>query len=227
VIAIVYTSLVALMQEDVKKLVAYSSVAHMGFVTMGLFTMTPQGIQGAMFQMISHGLVSGALFLCVGVIYDRMHTREIADYGGLVNRMPLFALALMVFTLANVGLPGTSGFIGEFLSLVGAFKANTWVAFLATTGVILSAPYMLWLYARVIYGPLEKPSLQRIPDLNRREIAILAPLALLVIFYGVVPGPVLDSFAASTDALVKSTQAALSTTAAASLPGATAALPLN
>jgi NADH-quinone oxidoreductase subunit M len=217
IVAIIYTSLVALAQEDIKKLIAYSSVAHMGFVTMGLFTMTPQGIQGAMFQMISHGLVSGALFLSVGVIYDRMHTRDIAAYGGLVNRMPLYAFVFMVFTLANVGLPGTSGFVGEFLALVGAFRANTWVAFLATTGVILSAPYMLWLYSRVIYGKLEKPSLAAIPDLNRREIAIFAPLVVLVIYYGVQPGPVLDSFAASTDALVRGTQAALSATKTAAL----------
>ena len=214
IVAIIYTSLVALMQDDIKKLIAYSSVAHMGFVTMGLFTMTAQGIQGAMFQMISHGLVSGALFLCVGVIYDRMHTREIAAYGGLVNRMPLYALAFMVFTMANVGLPGTSGFVGEFLTLVGAFRANPWVAFLATTGVILSAAYMLWLYSRVIYGPLEKPSLRAIADVDRREIALLAPLVLLVIYYGVQPQPVLDSFAASTDALIRGFQAAVTRTAA-------------
>jgi NADH-quinone oxidoreductase subunit M len=218
IVAIIYTSLVALMQEDMKKLIAYSSVAHMGFVTMGLFTMTPQGVQGAMFQMISHGLVSGALFLCVGVIYDRMHTREIAAYGGLVNRMPLYAVALMVFALANVGLPGTSGFVGEFLSLLGAFRANAWVAFFATTGVILSAPYMLWLYSRVLYGPLEKPSLKSITDLSAREVAILAPLVALVIYYGILPGSILDSFAASTDALVKGYQAALSATQTAALP---------
>jgi NADH-quinone oxidoreductase subunit M len=167
--------------------------------------------------MISHGLVSGALFLCVGVIYDRMHTREIAAYGGLVNRMPLYAVALLVFTLANVGLPGTSGFVGEFLALQGAFRANPWVAFFATTGVILSAPYMLWLYSRVMYGPLEKPALKGIADLDRREIALLAPLVVLVIWYGVLPGSVLDSFAASTDALVKSYQAALSATKTAAL----------
>jgi NADH-quinone oxidoreductase subunit M len=218
IIAIIYTSLVALMQEDMKKLIAYSSVAHMGFVTMGLFTLTAQGIQGAMFQMVSHGLVSGALFLCVGVIYDRMHTREIAAYGGLVNRMPLYAVALMVFTLANVGLPGTSGFIGEFLTLVGAFRANPWVSFLATTGLILSAPYMLWLYWRVIYGPLTKPSLAGINDLNRREMLMLAPLVVLVIYYGVQPGPILDAFAASTDALIKTAQGAFATKTAALLP---------
>ncbi len=209
VIAIVYTSLVALMQEDIKKLIAYSSVAHMGFVTMGLFTLTPQGIQGAMFQMVSHGLVSGALFLCVGVIYDRMHTREIAAYGGLVNRMPLYALAFMIFTMANVGLPGTAGFVGEFLTLLGAFRANPWVAFGATTGVILSAAYALWLYRRVVFGELVKPELKDIADLDRREIVLLAPLAVLVIYYGVQPGPILDAFAASTNALITSTQATL------------------
>jgi NADH-quinone oxidoreductase subunit M len=213
VIAIIYTSLVALMQEDIKKLIAYSSVAHMGFVTMGLFTLTAQGIQGAMFQMVSHGIVSGALFLCVGVVYDRLHTREIAAYGGLASKMPLYAVAMMVFTMANVGLPGTSGFVGEFLTLLGAFRANTWVAFFATTGVILSAAYALWLYARVLFGPLEKPSLNIMTDLNTREIAILAPLIILTIYYGVHPAPVLDAFAASTDALLKSTQAALSASA--------------
>ena len=218
IVAIIYTSLVALMQEDIKKLIAYSSVAHMGFVTMGLFTMTPQGIQGAMFTMVSHGLVSGALFLCVGVIYDRMHTREIAAYGGLVNRMPLYALAMMVFTMANVGLPGTSGFIGEFLSLVGAFRANPTVAFFATTGVVLSAGYALWLYSRVIYGRLEKPTLRNIANLNVREIVILAPLAVLVIYYGVKPGPILNAFAAPTDALIQGYQAAMSLTKTAALP---------
>src|SRR6478752_2698529 len=202
VIAIIYTSLVALMQEDIKKLIAYSSVAHMGFVTMGLFTLTPQGIQGAMFQMVSHGIVSGALFLCVGVIYDRMHTREIVAYGGLTERMPIYAVVFMVFTMANVGLPGTSGFIGEFLTLLGAFRANTWVAFFATTGVILSAAYALWLYARVMFGPFEKPSLKGILDLTPREVGLLAPLILLTIYYGVHPAPVLDAFAASTDALL-------------------------
>ena len=163
VVAIIYTSLVALMQEDMKKLIAYSSVAHMGFVTMGIFAVNAQGVQGGIFQMLSHGIVSGALFLCVGVIYDRMHTREIAAYGGLVNRMPIYAAVFMVFTLANVGLPGTSGFVGEFLTLLGAFQVNTWVAFLATTGVILSAAYALWLYRRVIFGVLEKESLQGDP----------------------------------------------------------------
>ena len=166
VIAIIYTSLVALMQEDMKKLIAYSSVAHMGYVTMGTFAMNQEGIQGAIFQMLSHGLVSGALFLCVGVVYDRMHTREIAAYGGLVNNMPKYAVAFMIFTLANVGLPGTSGFIGEFLTLLGVFKVNTWVALFATTGVILSAAYALWLYRKVIFGALTKESLKGLLDLS-------------------------------------------------------------
>jgi NADH-quinone oxidoreductase subunit M len=217
VIAIVYTSLVAMMQEDIKKLIAYSSVAHMGFVTMGLFTLTPQGIQGAMFQMVSHGIVSGALFLCVGVVYDRMHTREISAYGGLVHRMPVYATVFMVFTMANVGLPGTSGFVGEFLTLMGAFRANTWVAFIATSGVILSACYALWLFARVMFGPLEKPSLKAILDLTPRESALLIPLVVLTIYYGIHPAPVLDAFAASTDALLKSTQAALGAASTAAL----------
>ncbi|MGO4705463.1 NADH-quinone oxidoreductase subunit M [Microvirga sp. 2MCAF38] len=217
VVAIIYTSLVALVQEDMKKLIAYSSVAHMGFVTMGIFSMTTQGVQGAMFQMVSHGLVSGALFLCVGVVYDRMHTRDIKAYGGLVTRMPLYAVAFMIFTMANVGLPGTSGFVGEFLSLMGAFRSNPWVAFFASSGVILSAAYALWLYRRVVYGVLDKPALQDIMDLNRREIITLAPLVLLVIYYGVQPGPILDAFAAPTDALLRSYEAALATVKTAAL----------
>jgi NADH-quinone oxidoreductase subunit M len=211
VVAIIYTSLVALMQEDIKKLIAYSSVAHMGFVTMGLFSLNEQGIQGAMFTMISHGLISGALFLCVGVIYDRMHTREIKAYGGLVNRMPLYAVVFLILTMANVALPGTSGFVGEFLTLMGAFRSNTWVAFFAATGVILSAGYALWLYRRVVYGELDKPALQGITDLNRREMITFAPLILLIIYYGVQPGPILDAFAAPTDALMNNVQAALAT----------------
>jgi NADH-quinone oxidoreductase subunit M len=218
IIAIIYTSLVALVQEDMKKLIAYSSVAHMGFVTIGLFTMTVQGVQGAIFLMVSHGLVSGALFLCVGVVYDRMHTREIAAYGGLVQRMPLYAVAFMIFTLANVGLPGTSGFVGEFLSLVGAFQANTWVAFFATTGVILSAAYALYLYRRIIFGVIDKPSLQNTLDLSPREIAVLAPLVLLTIFYGVRPQPVLDPTAAPVEQLVKNFEASLSATRTAAIP---------
>ncbi|HUG61348.1 MAG TPA: NADH-quinone oxidoreductase subunit M, partial [Methylomirabilota bacterium] len=209
VVAIIYTSLVALMQDDIKKLIAYSSVAHMGFVTMGIFTMNEQGIQGAIFQMISHGLVSGALFLCVGIIYDRMHTREIDAYGGLVNRMPVYATVFLVFTMANVGLPGTSGFVGEFLTLVAAFQANVWVAVFATTGVVLSAAYALWLFRRVVWGTLTKATLKSIVDLDRREIALLAPLAVLVIVFGVYPGPILDACAASVSALVTNYQAAL------------------
>jgi NADH-quinone oxidoreductase subunit M len=202
VIAIVYTSLVALVQEDIKKLIAYSSVAHMGYVTMGLFTLNTQGVQGAMFQMISHGFVSGALFLCVGVIYDRMHTREIAAYGGLVNRMPIYAFVFMLFTMANVGLPGTTGFIGEFLSLAGAFKANSWVALFATSGVVFSAAYALYLYRRVVFGALEKASLANITDLTPREIAIFVPLVLMTIYYGVLPGQILSSTQASVDNLL-------------------------
>jgi NADH-quinone oxidoreductase subunit M len=209
VIAVIYTSLVALVQEDIKKLIAYSSIAHMGFVTMGLFTLTPQGVQGAIFLMISHGFVSGALFLCVGVIYDRMHTREIAAYGGLVNRMPLYAFTFMVFTLANVGLPGTSGFVGEFLTLVGAFNANSWVALFATTGVILSAAYALYLYRRVIFGALEKPALMTIKDLSPREIALFSPLIALTIYYGVQPGPILEASAASVANLLQTHSALL------------------
>jgi NADH-quinone oxidoreductase subunit M len=202
VVAIVYTSLVALMQEDMKKLVAYSSVAHMGFVTMGIFALNQQGVQGALFQMISHGLVSGALFLCVGVLYDRQHTREIAAYGGLVNNMPKYAVALMVFTMANIGLPGTSGFVGEFLTLMGAFEANTWVALFATTGVILSAAYALWLYRRIIFGVLSKETLKGMLDLSAREKFILYPLVALVIFFGVYPAPILNATATSVNALV-------------------------
>ena len=217
VVAIIYTALVALVQEDMKKLIAYSSVAHMGFVTMGIFAVTYQGVAGGIFQMISHGIVSGALFLCVGVVYDRMHTREIAAYGGLVNRMPLYAAAFMVFTLANVGLPGTSGFVGEFLSLIGTFRMNTWVATLATFGVILSAAYALWLYRKVIYGVLDKPSLAAIRDIGPREIAILAPLVILTILFGIYPKPVLDMSAASVTALIENYNHALGGTKAALL----------
>jgi len=214
VVAIIYTSLVALAQEDVKKLIAYSSVAHMGFVTMGIFSFTVQGVDGAIFQMLSHGLVSAALFLCVGVVYDRMHTRRIDAYGGLVNRMPLYAFVFMVFTLANVGLPGTSGFVGEFLTLLGAFKASTWVAFLATSGVVLSAAYALYLYRRMIFGPLEKPSLRAISDLGYREVLVFAPLVLLVIIFGFYPAPLLDVTAVSVKKLVSSYEAAISAAAA-------------
>jgi NADH-quinone oxidoreductase subunit M len=209
IIAIIYTSLVALVQEDMKKLIAYSSVAHMGFVTMGLFSFTEQGIQGAVFQMVSHGIVSGALFLCVGVVYDRMHTRDIAAYGGLVNRMPRYAVAFLIFTMANVGLPGTSGFVGEFLTLLGTFQVNSWVALFATTGVILSAAYALFLYRRVVFGVLDKDSLKNILDLSPRELVLLVPLVALTIFYGLYPSPILNSSSASVAALVKTHDAAM------------------
>jgi NADH-quinone oxidoreductase subunit M len=217
VIAIIYTSLVALMQEDVKKLIAYSSVAHMGFVTMGIFAGTVQGVAGGVFQMISHGIVSGALFLCVGVIYDRMHTREIAAYGGLVNRMPLYAMAFMVFTMANVGLPGTSGFIGEFMTLLGTFKVSIPTAFFASTGLILSAAYALWLYRKVIFGALVKPSLMSIKDLTFRECLTLFPLVALTILFGVYPKPVLDMSAASVQQLVNNYASAVTAVKAAAL----------
>ncbi|RUV70007.1 MAG: NADH-quinone oxidoreductase subunit M [Mesorhizobium sp.] len=211
VVAIIYTSLVALMQEDMKKLIAYSSVAHMGFVTMGIFAMNQEGVQGAIFQMLSHGLVSGALFLCVGVIYDRMHTRDIDAYGGLVNNMPKYATVFMIFTMANVGLPGTSGFVGEFLTMLGVFRVNTWVAFFAATGVILSAAYALWLYRRVIFGALTKDSLKGLLDLSAREKVIIYPLAALVIFFGVYPAPVFDATAESVKALVTNVTASIDT----------------
>jgi NADH-quinone oxidoreductase subunit M len=217
VVAIVYTSLVALAQDDMKKLIAYSSVAHMGFVTMGIFAVTTQGVAGGIFQMVSHGIVSGALFLSVGVVYDRLHTREIAAYGGLVNRMPLYAAAFMVFTLANVGLPGTSGFVGEFLTLIGTFKVSILTATLATLGVILSAAYALWLYRKVIFGRLEKPSLAAIRDLDYREVITLGPLAALTILFGVFPQPVLDLSAASVTQLIERYQQALGAAKAAAM----------
>jgi NADH-quinone oxidoreductase subunit M len=202
-IAIVYTSLVALAQEDVKKLIAYSSVAHMGLVTLGTFTFSHEGIDGGIFQMLSHGIVSGALFLCVGVVYDRMHTRLISAYGGLVNRMPIYAGFFMVFTLANVGLPGTSGFVGEFLTLLAAFRFNTWLAIIGTTSVVLSAAYALWLYGRMIFGALDKPSLKAILDLSPREIAFMAPLVVITIVLGLYPKPVFDVTRVSVAHLVE------------------------
>jgi NADH-quinone oxidoreductase subunit M len=209
VVAIIYTSLVALAQDDLKKLIAYSSVAHMGFVTIGIFTLNSQGLEGAIFQMLSHGIVSGALFLCVGVIYDRMHTREIAAYGGLVNRMPKYALVFMVFTMASVGLPATSGFVGEFLVLLGAFYYNTWLAVFATTGVVLGAAYMLYVYRRIIFGKLEKENLMSISDLSYREIIIFVPLVLLVFWMGVYPAPFLDVMSVSVDNLITNFNVAL------------------
>ena len=209
VVAIIYTSLVALAQEDMKKLIAYSSVAHMGFVTMGIFAATQQGIQGAIFQMLSHGWISGALFLCVGVIYDRMHTREIAAYGGLANRMPIYAAVFMLFTMANVGLPGTSGFVGEFLTIIGTFQVSTWTALLAATGVILSACYALTLYRKISFGALENEALQSITDMNSREIAVIAAPVAATIIFGVWPAPILDLISASVEALITNYQDAL------------------
>ncbi len=208
VIAIVYTSLVALVQKDMKKLIAYSSVAHMGFVTMGIFALNKQGLDGAIYQMISHGFIAGALFLAVGVIYERMHTREIDAYGGLVIRMPAYALIFMFFTMANVGLPGTSGFVGEFLTLVGAFKANTWIAFGATSGVVLSAAYALWLYRRVVFGDLIKESLKTITDMDTREYMMIVPLVIMTILLGVYPALVLDIIGPSVDALLENVTSA-------------------
>ena len=201
-IAIVYTSLVAMVQQDMKKLIAYSSVAHMGYVTMGIFAINQQGIDGAIFQMISHGFISGALFLCVGVIYDRMHTRDIDAYGGLVNRMPAYALVFMFFTMANVGLPGTSGFVGEFLTLMGVFQVNTWVAAIAATGVILSAAYALWLYRRVVMGDLIKESLKSITEMTGREKAIFAPLIFMTLLLGIYPSLVTDIIGPSVHDLI-------------------------
>ena len=217
VIAIIYTSLVALMQEDMKKLIAYSSVAHMGFVTMGIFAGTMQGVAGGVFQMISHGIVSGALFLCVGIVYDRMHTREIAAYGGLVNRMPLYAMVFMVFTLANVGLPGTSGFIGEFMTLIGTFNVSVPTVVFATTGVILSAAYALWLYRKIVFGALVKPSLATMKDMTFRECLTLFPLVALTLLFGVYPKPVLDMSAASVQQLVNNYATAVTAVKAAAL----------
>jgi NADH-quinone oxidoreductase subunit M len=209
IVAVIYTSLVALMQEDMKKLIAYSSVAHMGFVTIGIFTFNTQGIEGGIYQMLSHGIVSAALFLCVGVVYDRIHSREIARYGGLVNRMPVYAFTFMVFMLASVGLPGTAGFVGEILVLVGVYQVNTWVAALASLGVILGAAYMLWLYRRTVFGTLEKDDLKQILDLDAREIAIFAPLIVLAIVMGVYPGPFLDVMHVSVDNLIQQYQTAM------------------
>ncbi len=209
VIAIIYTSLVALAQEDMKKLIAYSSVAHMGFVTMGCFAANQQGIEGAIFQMLSHGVVSAALFLVVGIVYDRIHSREISTYGGLVHRMPFYAFIFMVFMLASVGLPGTSGFVGEFLILIGTFQVNTWVALLGATGVIIGAAYMLYLYRRVIFGELTKEDLKKILDVSPREIAVFAPLILIVFFMGIYPIPFLDVMHSSVENLLERYHSAL------------------
>jgi NADH-quinone oxidoreductase subunit M len=217
IVAVIYTSLVALVQQDMKKLIAYSSVAHMGFVTIGVFTVNVQGIEGAIFQMLSHGVVSGALFLCVGVIYDRMHTREIARYGGLASRMPGYALVFMLFTMASVGLPGTSGFVGEFLVLLGAYQANSWVALFAATGLILGAAYMLYLYRRVVFGKLTREDLKSILDLTPREVWMFAPLIVMVIWLGIFPNVVLGPIHASVAKLINDYQLALSAADAVSV----------
>ena len=214
VVAIIYTSLVALAQEDMKKLIAYSSVAHMGFVTIGMFTLTEQGVQGSIFQMLSHGIVSAALFLCVGVVYDRLHTRMIDRYGGLASNMPAYAVVFMVFMLASVGLPGTSGFIGEFLTIVGAFLVNTWVAVLAAIGLILGALYMLSLYRRVIFGRLVKEDLKVLTDLTPREVAMFVPLVVMVFWMGIYPSSFLDVMAVSVDHLIVDYHADLARAAA-------------
>jgi NADH-quinone oxidoreductase subunit M len=210
IIAVIYTSLVALAQEDMKKLIAYSSVAHMGFVTVGIFVANQQGVTGSIIQMLSHGVVSAALFLCVGVVYDRIHSREIADYGGLVHRMPKYAAVFMVFTLASVGLPGTSGFVGELLVLVGAFQASTWLAALIATGLILGAAYMLYLYRRVIFGKLTKDKLKSIVDLNIREILVFAPLIAVVLWMGIYPTSFLEPMEISVTKLITEYENALS-----------------
>jgi len=202
VIAIIVTSLIALVQEDMKKLIAYSSVAHMGFVTLGIFTFTVQGIEGGIIQMISHGIVSAALFLCVGVVYDRLHTREIARYGGLVSKMPFYSFSFMIFILASLGLPGTSGFVGEFLVLLSIFTINTYFAIFATTGVVLAATYSLWLYRRIIFGALIKDDLSEMFDLTRREIIIFLPLIILTIFIGLYPKPIINIIEPSTEKIV-------------------------
>ncbi len=219
-VAVIYTSLVALAQEDMNELIAYSSVAHMGFVTAGLFTITDQGLSGGMFQMLSHGIVSAALFLCVGVVYDRRHSREIASYGGLVYRMPIYAAVFMLFTMASIGLPGTSGFVGEFLVMVGAFQVSTWLAALITTGMILGAAYMLWLYRRVIFGPLVKEELKSLLDLSPREVAVFAPLVLLVLWMGLYPSYFTEVYDASITNLIADYRLALQSEPGVTLAGA-------
>jgi len=221
VIAVIYTSLVALAQEDMKKLIAYSSVAHMGFVTAGIFAMTQQAVEGAIYQMLSHGVVSGALFLCVGVVYDRLHTREIARYGGLANNMPRYATVFMLFMMASVGLPGTSGFVGEFLIMTGVFQVSTWTTLLIATGVILGAVYMLYLYWRVIYGKLEKPDLKGLLDLSPREVAVFAPLVLVVLWMGIYPSSFLEPMHATVASLIGNYQTALAEAGEAAVSVAT------
>jgi NADH-quinone oxidoreductase subunit M len=219
IVAVIYTSLVALAQEDMKKLIAYSSVAHMGFVTIGIFVVNQQGIEGAIFQMLSHGVVSAALFLIVGVIYDRLHTRLIERYDGLVSRMPNYALVFMIFMLASVGLPGTSGFVGEFLVIVGAFQANTWVALLAASGMVLGAAYMLYLYRRVIFGKMTKEDIMSILDLNWREKLVFAPLVILVFWMGIYPASFIDVMAPSVERLIEGYEASLARAETTSFAG--------
>ena len=211
IIAIIYTSLVALMQEDIKKLIAYSSVAHMGYVTLGIFTFTKQGIEGSVFQMISHGLISAALFLCVGVVYDRLHSRMISTYGGLVSYLPKYSFLFIVFALAGLGLPGTSGFLGEFLVLTGTFQKNYLVAMLATFGVVLGAAYMLWLTKRVIFGVTKNDQIKNLKDVNKSEIIMLGILALLVIFFGFYPVPLMETLNVSVDNLINNYETAVQT----------------
>ena len=219
IVAVIYTSLVALAQHDMKKLIAYSSVAHMGFVTAGIFTFNRQGLDGAMFQMLSHGIVSGALFLCVGVVYDRLHSREIASYGGLVNNMPRYAFAFMIFTLASVGLPGTSGFIGEFLVMVGVFQSSTLVATMITTGIVLGAAYMLWLYRRVVFGTLDKEDVKAMLDLGPREVAIFVPLILVVLWMGIYPASFTSVTGPTLEQLIVNYRAATLASADSGLAG--------
>jgi NADH-quinone oxidoreductase subunit M len=221
VVAVIYTSLVALAQADMKKLIAYSSVAHMGIVVIGIFTFNQQGIDGALFQMLSHGVVSAALFLCVGVIYDRMHTREIARYGGLADRMPAYALVFMLFTMASIGLPGTAGFVGEFLVLVGAFRVNFWLALLGSAGMVLGAAYMLYLYRRVVFGRITRDDLKTILDLSPREVAVFAPLVVLTLWMGIYPSSFTGFFDASTGALVQGHEQAMRAVATVHYAGVT------
>tara|TARA_B100000575_G_C23053686_1_gene606555 strand:- start:532 stop:1260 length:729 start_codon:yes stop_codon:yes gene_type:complete len=209
IIAIIYTSLVALMQDDMKKLIAYSSVAHMGYVTLGIFTITKLGIEGSIFQMISHGLISAALFLCVGVVYDRMHSRMISSYGGLVTYLPKYSFLFVVFALAGLGLPGTSGFLGEFLVLTGAFQKNYLVAMLATFGVVLGAAYMLWLTKRVIFGQVKNDQIKDLKDINKSEFLMLIVLAILVIFFGFYPAPLMETLNISVDNLINNYEMAI------------------
>jgi NADH-quinone oxidoreductase subunit M len=216
IVAVIYTSLVALSQEDMKKLIAYSSIAHMGFVTVGIFVMNQQAVAGSIIQMLSHGVVSAALFLCVGVVYDRMHSRDIATYGGLVHRMPKYAAVFMLFTLASVGLPGTSGFVGEILVMVGTFQVSTWVCALIATGMVLGAAYMLYLYRRVMFGELVKDSLKSIQDLSWREIAVFAPLVVVVLWMGIYPVSFLLPIEVSVAKLIADYNAALAAAAKAS-----------